>query len=483
MSERDLKPLECAATFAACEALWRDDGAREAIRRLYESETPDPESTIMVLDDDPTGVQTVHDIDVVTRWDRATLREMLSSGAPMFFVLTNSRSFSAAQTETVHREIARNALQAANATGRRLTVISRSDSTLRGHYPLETRVLREELSAAMPLAGEMLCPFFAEGGRFTIHGVHYVREGDALTPAAQTEFAKDRTFGYGHSRLPDYIQEKSCGAIRADEVEMVSLAELRGLRFQEIEDRLAARPGYTHIAVDALEETDVMALAVLLARLERRGKRYLLRTAAALPKALGHVDSRPLLGREEMASGDDATGGLVLVGSHVRKTTDQLECLRRSPAPLEFIEFDVSEWNTEGALDRETLRARDEAARAMARGRTAVVYTGRGVVAPPQADPEALLAISVRISDALTAVVSSLPTRPRFLIAKGGITSSDVGVKALGVVRATVLGQAAPGVPVWRTGPESRFPGLGYVIFPGNVGGVDTLREIVEKLA
>jgi uncharacterized protein YgbK (DUF1537 family) len=58
-----------------------------------------------------------------------------------------------------------------------------------------------------------------------------------------------------------------------------------------------------------------------------------------------------------------------------------------------------------------------------------------------------------------------------------------VGVKALGVVRATVLGQAAPGVPVWRTGPESRFPGLSYVIFPGNVGDVDTLRVIVEKLA
>ena len=482
MDERELRRLNAGETFAGCEALWRD-GAREALEGLYNALRPNPNERIVVLDDDPTGVQTVHDIEVVTRWDEATLRAMLGGDKRMFFVLTNSRSFSAAKTGAVHRQIAENALRAAGATGRQLTVISRGDSTLRGHYPLETRTLKEVLSEKTPLDGEILCPFFAEGGRFTLNGVHYVREGEWLTPAAQTEFAKDGTFGYRHSFLPDYIEEKSEGTIPSGSVEVIRLEQLRRLRFDEIEARLLARGRYTYAVADALEEADVQALAVLLARLEKRGRRYLLRSAAAVPKVLGHVSDRALLGREELAGAQDGRGGLVLVGSHVKKTTDQLDCLRRSAAPLEFIEFDVSEWRSPDRLEQETHRVARAAGNAIESGITAVVYTSRTVVAPQDADAETLLAISVRISDAVTAVVASLPVRPRFLIAKGGITSSDVGVKALGVVRATVLGQAAPGVPVWRTGPESRFPGLSYVIFPGNVGNADTLRTIVEKLA
>ena len=344
-------------------------------------------------------------------------------------------------------------------------------------------MLRDALAPRMPLSGEILCPFFAEGGRYTLNGVHYVKEGGELVPAAQTEFARDRSFGYRHSRLPDYIEEKSGGAIPASAVEVLRLEELRGLRLDALEARLLERRDYANIACDALEEDDVRALAVLLARLGRRGRRYLLRSAAAVPKVLGRVSDRPPLGREEIVSPGDCMGGLVIVGSHVKKTTEQLDRLRASDVPAEFIEFDVSGWDREGALQAEARRATARAEAAMRAGRTAVVYTGRGLVAPAGADAEALLAISVRISGALTGVVAALDARPRFLIAKGGITSSDMGVKALGVVRARVLGQAAPGVPVWRTGPESRFPGLPYIIFPGNVGDAGTLRDIVERLA
>jgi len=481
MDERELRRLNAGETFAGCEALWRD-GAREALEGLYNALRPNPNERIVVLDDDPTGVQTVHDIEVVTRWDEATLRDMLGGDGRMFFVLTNSRSFSAAKTRAVHRQIAENALRAAAATGRQLTIISRGDSTLRGHYPLETRALKEVLSEKPPLDGEILCPFFAEGGRFTLNGVHYVRQGEWLTPAAQTEFAKDATFGYRHSFLPDYIEEKSEGTVSSGSVEVVRLEQLRRLRFDEIEARLLASERYTYVVSDALEKADVQALAILLHRLEKRGKRYLLRSAAAVPKVLGHVSDRALLGRGELAGAENGRGGLVLVGSHVKKTTDQLDCLRQSAAPLEFIEFDVSAWQSPEGLERQTRRVAKATGSAIERGITAVVYTSRTLVAPEDADAETRLAISVRISDAVTAVVALLPVRPRFLIAKGGITSSDVGVKALGVVRALVTGQAAPGVPVWRTGPESRFPGLSYIIFPGNVGDVDTLRVIVEKL-
>ena len=477
------RPLNADKTFADCEKLWPDAAARETVRRLYDEAYRGFGSRVMVLDDDPTGVQTVHDIPVVTDWAENTLKDVLRDNR-MFFVLTNSRSFTAEKTAAAHREMAQNACRAAQETGHGLMLISRGDSTLRGHYPLETKVLRETLEKMghPAFSGEVLCPFFREGGRFTLNGVHYVREGDQLTPAAQTEFARDKTFGYRHSHLAEYIQEKSGGSVPADQVLLITLQELRSLQWDKVEQKLLEARGFHYIAADALEEADVQALAVILMRLEKKGRRYMLRSAAAVPKVFGHVEDRPLLSREEMVETASGVGGLVIVGSHVKKTTDQLNCLRASDRPLRFIEFDVSGWSREGALAEETAKAAALAVDAMKRGETAVVFTSRTLIAPEGMSPENLLAISVSISDALTAVVSSLTLRPRFLIAKGGITSSDVGVKALKVRKAMVLGQAQPGVPVWKTGEESLFPGLSYIIFPGNVGGADTLRTIVETL-
>ena len=90
--------------------------------------------------------------------------------------------------------------------------------------------------------------------------------------------------------------------------------------------------------------------------------------------------------------------------------------------------------------------------------------------------------MSVKISDAVQSLVGRLSITPSFVIAKGGITSSDVGTKALAVKKANVLGQIKPGIPVWQTGEESKFPLTPYVIFPGNVGEISTLKEAVEVL-
>lgn len=115
-------------------------------------------------------------------------------------------------------------------------------------------------------------------------------------------------------------------------------------------------------------------------------------------------------------------------------------------------------------------------------GKSAAVFTRRDRLDLPMADKDRQLQISTEISDALTGVIGRLSIRPSFIVAKGGITSSDVGVKALRVRKALVKGQIRPGIPVWQTGEESRFPGLPYVIFPGNVGAEDDLRRIAETL-
>ena len=113
---------------------------------------------------------------------------------------------------------------------------------------------------------------------------------------------------------------------------------------------------------------------------------------------------------------------------------------------------------------------------------TAVIYTSRQLLAPENMTPEEKLQISVKISNAVTSIIGKLSVKPKFIIAKGGITSSDVGTKALRVKKARVMGQVKKGIPVWMTGEESKFPGMPYIIFPGNVGEVSTLKEIVEEL-
>jgi uncharacterized protein YgbK (DUF1537 family) len=95
------------------------------------------------------------------------------------------------------------------------------------------------------------------------------------------------------------------------------------------------------------------------------------------------------------------------------------------------------------------------------------------------------LAIGRTVTDALIAVVRGLSVQPRFVIAKGGITSHEVAQRGLGAARATVLGQLQPGVPVWRleSGPDLRSAGVPYVVFPGNVGGPTGLLDAARALS
>ncbi len=468
---------------------------QEEIHRLYLEERKDFDRKIVVLDDDPTGVQTVHGVYVYTDWSPENLLEGMEEENQMFFLLTNSRSFSPEKTEEVHRALARRTVEAARQTGKELLLVARGDSTLRGHYLLEPRVLRETLEeeTGRKVHGLVICPFFCEGGRYTMEGVHYVREGEYLVPAGQTEFAADSTFGYQSSHLGEYVEEKSGGFYRKESCIHITMPYLRGKKYEEITSMLMAAEDFCPICVDAIAESDVEAFAICLLRAIKAGKEFVIRSAAAMPRVLGNVGSRPLLTRQELlgGAGEDACqgenaqmyGGLVLAGSHVKKTTAQLESLKKSRVPAEFVEFRVNACFEPGGLEKETELVIERAEEIMGQGRTAVVYTSRRLLAPEGMTGEELLNLSVKISDAVTGVAAGLHRQPRFLIAKGGITSSDVGTRGLGVRKAMVAGQAAPGIPVWKTGPESRFPGLSYIIFPGNVGEEDSLRKMVEMLA
>lgn len=437
---------------------------------------------IIVLDDDPTGVQTVHDVSVYTDWSPESMESGFAEPGNLFFILTNSRSFSAAQTAAAHAEITRNAIAASRKFGRDFLLVSRGDSTLRGHYPLETQVIANELAAAgLPVDGEILCPYFRQGGRFTLDDTHYVRQGDTLVPASQTEFASDRTFGYRHANLREYIEEKTEGRFRADDVVSITLHELRSIDLEAITTKLAGLRNFQKLIVNAVTDEDVQVFCVALYRALAQGKRYCYRVAAAFVQAIGNIGNRPLLTRADMVRQATRHGGLIVIGSHTQKTTAQLQALLTLPgiAPIALNSDLVLE---PGALETEAVRIAEQCDALIRDGITPVVFTRRNVLTLAGDTQEAALARSVRISEAVQSLVASITAVPAFLIAKGGITSSDIGTKALRVRRATVLGQISPGVPVWQTGPESRFPGVAYVIFPGNVGDESALADAAALL-
>lgn len=218
---------------------------------------------LVVLDDDPTGTQTVYGIPVLTEWSVEQLVRELSNAQAGFYILTNTRGLPESEVVELNFEIGQNLLKAAKIVQCEIAVVSRGDSTLRGHFPSEVEALAEALENRFD--GFMLVPFFLEGERFTACDIHYVTEGAEFVPVGQTEFAADNN------------------------------------------------------------------------------------------------------------------------------------------------------------------------------------------------------------------------VRPRYLVAKGGITASDLATKGLNVKRAMVLGQVLPGIPVWKLGEESRYPGMTYVVFPGNVGNERALAQVVES--
>ena len=439
---------------------------------------------IIVLDDDPTGVQTIHDISVYTDWTAESIRAGFKETNSMFFILTNSRAFTAKETEQVHQDIASVISAVAKEEDKDFIIISRGDSTLRGHYPLETEVLKQtvEKVSGDKFDGEVIFPFFKEGGRYTLDNIHYVQSGNSLIPAGMTEFAKDRTFGFTHSHLGKWVEEKTEGKYQADKVTYLSLDKIRALDIDGLLDQLMQVEDFNKVVINAVDYVDVQIAVTALIRAMNAGKKFMFRTAASLTKVIGGVSDRALLSKQDLIQENAENGGLVLVGSHVKKTTQQLEQLKKLDA-LHFIEFNTHLVLEEKAFGEEFNRVLKEAETLIKQGRTVAVYTRRERLDLGPGKKEEELLLSVKISKAVTNIVTSLSVRPKFIVAKGGITSSDIGVNGLAVKRATVAGQIKPGIPVWVTGDESRFPGLAYVIFPGNVGEVTTLKEVVEEMA
>ncbi len=432
---------------------------------------------IVVLDDDPTGTQTVRNITVLTRWDVGTLCEALQESDDVVYILTNSRSFLPLEVEAMNRQIARHLKQASQQTQRPFVVVSRSDSTLRGHFPLETEVLMDELGGGFD--GVLVIPFFEEGGRFTIDDIHYVAEGEFLVPAAETEYARDATFGYHSSDLKEWVVEKCGGAVLPAQVASISLEVIRRGGPAAVQEHLSRLENAQVCVVNAASYRDLEVFVAGLLAAEQAGKRFIYRTAASFVRVRGGMDAFPLLQADDFAFGKTQNGGLIVAGSYIRKSSEQIAAVQALPN-VTSLEVAVPMLLTDGERQKEIARVVERADEVLSQGREALIYTSRQLITGP--DAAASLQIGQVVSQSLVEIVRRLTIKPAWIIAKGGITSSDVATQGLAIARARVLGQVLPGVPVWQAGAGSRWPGMVYVVFPGNVGGAQAIAQVVEIL-
>lgn len=460
---------------------------------------------VVVFDDDPTGSQTLHGCPLLLRWDRASLRRGLEHPSPFLFLLANTRALdpleAAGRLRAICREL-RPALAEAQAAGRlgQWLLVSRGDSTLRGHFPLEVDVLAEELG---PFDATLLAPAFLPGGRTTRDGVHLLHGA----PVHTTPFARDRLFGYRSSDLPGWVEEKSGGRIPAAAVQRLSLAELdraaaalqgaqRGEMaaggFQQLCARLAGFEGNPCVAVDGERPQQLAALGAAVRELtapaaaERWGRprRFLFQCAASLLNGLVELGEQPLdpVGLAALRRRDGAgqpLPGLVLVGSHVPLADAQLERLLaeqgcsglelpvaklarvlEGPAPQELLASLEAQWG-------------DQLEALLADGRTPVLHTSRGELPCRHAAERRRLGLA--LAGLMARLAARLAPRLGYLISKGGITSHTLLAGGLELALVELQGQLAPGLSLVLTPAAAAVPRLPVVTFPGNLGDGDSL--------
>ena len=412
---------------------------------------------MVVLDDDPTGIQTVYGCKLITDWSESSVRAAFDDDVPFFYILTNTRAMTKDDAGRVMREAMETVVRVNEDYRLKLVCVSRSDSCLRGHFPLETDVMSQVLSAHgyQLRVKTPFVPAFIEAGRVTIDGVHYMKDGEQLIPVSETEFARDNVFAYHTSVLTDYIREKGAQPEDYQVVDAQSYEELYPF-CEELKQELAPESDEGFKQKQELMRGDDWRQAIVV------------RSSSSFPKAMSGIHDKPLLDKSVLKK---QGVGCFVVGSHVNKTTQQLEQLLTEPGTA-GIEVDVQHLLEQPeTLMQEILKQLKALTDA---GLTPVVYTSRKEIRIDDADQRQNL--GQQVSDFLVDIVRRLPFVPAYLVGKGGITSNDILTKGLSVRIATVMGQVVPNVPCVMT---EHFP---YIIFPGNVGNDDSLREVFVKL-
>lgn len=408
---------------------------------------------VIILDDDPTGTQTVSDVDVLLQDSPEEWRRFFESPAKSLFVLTNTRAMEEEDAVALLRQIREKILKLSDWYEIPVTFVLRGDSTLRGHIFAEIDVFSEDESVAV------FVPAFPEGGRVTRGGIHYLQLNGEQVPVSQTEFAKDHTFGYNSQRLADWTLEISHGRPAVT----VMLEKLRAEGGRAVADSILSAPPRSVVIPDAENTEDLSLIVEGILQAEELGKNVVIRSAASFAALRAGLSSRVLHG--PILSSESNI--LLVCGSHTSGSTRQLARFQEETGehPLYLSIEDIM---TQGnhVLERTIDRLR----RRIQENHLAVIATER-IKNPEYTD----LASGARIMEMLIRIVSALSNEVDAVIAKGGITSAQVARDGLNCTLAHVAGQVEAGVSLWTLKNLLGSREMPYVVVPGNVGTEDTL--------
>lgn len=415
---------------------------------------------VVVLDDDPTGTQSVANVEVILHPTLPAYQRFFRGTERTVYVLTNTRSFKQAAAVELVRKICVEIQQAASETEAEVSILLRGDSTLRGHVFAEMDVLAEANHNAVLL----FVPAFPDGGRVTLDGVHYLVSATGKIPVAQTEFARDATFGYRSVSMVEWVAERGQGR----QALSLPLAQTRSQGAVALTRALLEAPAGMVVVPDAETNEDLEMLVQGLLEAEARGRAIVVRSAS--PFAALRAGLHPASVQPELTSQKNRV--LVVCGSHTEASSQQLARLEKHAGPALTIPTD--RLLAEG-LALVVSHLADQVEQALTEQRFAILATERLRQARHND-----LSIGARVMSALTAIVTRVAQSCDAVIAKGGITSAQVATEGLAATRAYVQGQLEPGVSLWNL-TLSTGRTLPYAVIPGNIGHEQTLVHIARR--
>ena len=293
---------------------------------------------IIVIDDDPTGSQLVHDCLLLLNWNYETLLKGLLSKSNLLFILANTRSLSEKEVKKRLQEICNNLHKVSieNNIQHNLLFVSRGDSTLRGHNFLEPYLINEYLG---PFDATFHIPAFLEGNRITINGKHFVNG----IPAHKTTFANDIIFGYETNDLKKLLLKKSRSKIELKNIENLNCIDQQ--TSYELKKYMENLKNNTHVIVDIDKFSQLEKFSKIIRELIKN-KKFLFRTAASFLKAISNTKNpkksnfyySQLRARNNL---NQFLPGLIIIGSYTDISTNQFKKL------LEFDFFNAIEIDVE----------------------------------------------------------------------------------------------------------------------------------------
>ena len=439
---------------------------------------------IVVIDDDPTGSQSVYGCPLLLSWDQDILTKGIRSPSSLLFVLANTRSMSPQMAETTTRDICQSIQKSINNTDLNfddVLFISRGDSTLRGHGVLEPTILSQELG---PFDATFHVPAFFEGGRTTVNGVHFLNG----SPVHLSNFASDQIFGYSTSYLPDWLEEKSKGEILSQSVFRVTIEQLQDAiksdkGMKELCVFLKALSRNVSVVVDAEDSSHLEVFAKAVIQLMGE-KRFLFRSAASLISAFAQLPKNSYI-PSSLASlrlKDQCSiykPGLIVVGSHVQLADQQLAVLLKNKN-CEGVELPVYKISRvlDGSLPDVLLKDLEnrwfmQLKKILQAYKTPVLYTSRGEVSFPSVAKR--MFFGLQLAELMARLTTHLCYDLGYVIIKGGITTQILLQKGLGLGIVELKGQLLPGLSVICPYSNENIGQLPILTFPGNLGDSRTL--------